>query len=171
MERVHYRRHTPSKLNRDDEESPKYHLHPAEEPTTAPESSMLIEKLAMQGIISGIILAVVLVLNLMDNSMAVGIRTNLNAAISEHITAEQVATEVRRFLGESETSGYAEYEMPVYNPSDSLMTEPIINPNIELSPNHNPRIDEDMLREILGYTDIDDLQSTAPEPMITPPEL
>ena len=154
MERVHYRRQIPSKLNIDD--------GPAVEVTPVKESNEFLEKLVMQGIISGIILAVVLALNLMDNSMAVGIRNSLNAAISEHITAEQVAVEVRRFLGEPEPhhAVYLEYE-----------TEPIYNPNMELNPNHNPRIDEDMLREILGYTEIDDLQSTAPEPMIIPPEL
>jgi len=165
MERVHYRRHTPSKLRQDGEEPKKY-----DSPIVEVEGNGFVEKFVMQGIISGIILAVVLVINLVDNSMTAGIRNSLNTAISEHITAEQVATEVRRFLGEPEPyrAAYLEYDITV--PSYNLTTDPIVNPNIELSPGTNPRIDEDLLREILGYTDSNDLQSTAPESMI-PPEL
>jgi len=169
MERVHYRKYTPSKLKRDDADSTKFHSYPTSE-AAVPEKNSFVEKLVMQGIISGIILAVVLVLNLLDNSVAVGIRNSLNVAIAEHITAEQVAAEVHRILGVPAPSHaeYLDYEIII--PSNNPVTGPIVNPNIELSPEANPRIDEDMLREILGYTDTNDLQPTAPESMI-PPEL
>ena len=166
MERVHYRRHTPSKLGQNDGEPQKY--EPRTSNPVEAEGNEFVEKLIMQGIISGIILAAVLLINLIDSPMTMGIRNSLNEAITEHITAEQVATEVRRFLGDPMPATYVDYDttIPIYTPT----TEPIVNPNIELSPRDNPRIDEDMLREILGYTEIDDLQSTAPESII-PPEL
>jgi len=125
-----------------------------------PETISFREKLIVQGIISGIIFTVVLVLNLTDHPQAANIVTNLNQAISGNITIEQVAIEVRRFLGED----LGDADTPIGYDALEFQSLPIEGQTVA------PRIDEDMLREIFGWTDSDDLQTTAPEP-ITLPEL
>jgi len=125
MERVHYRRYTPSKLpntfqgqdkaNFGDKSryaeqqftEPQYadsrHIashyrerHHSESQGSAAKGGR--EKLIIQGIVSGMIFASVLMVSIMDNPRATGIKSDLNQAISNHVTAEQVATEVTRIL-------------------------------------------------------------------------
>jgi len=136
MEREYYRRYTPSRLY----EKPQ---------APAVKTNDYREKLIVQGIISGIILTVVLFLSVVDNPWTLDMRIQLGQAISGHISAEQVAGQLRVVLGgETETS--------------QLPAEPL-----EAAP--SGRIDEDILRE-LGISEVEELKITAPEPMI-PPEL
>ena len=193
MERVHYRRYTPSRLY----DAPKAQNRPlvpdsisaqsavadtAGWPGSAKpmkESSGFREKLIIQGIISAIILAAVLVLSIVDNPHAMSVRGNLSQAISGHITAEQVAVEVNRFLAEVPLPGdvlrfdgepdsmalpaYIESVSETVNEADTL-PDPTAAP-IEQQAG---RIDEDVLREAFGWTDGDNIQTTAPEPIILP---
>jgi len=200
MDRVHYRRHTPSQLHtsRPAPERSSYQVHNKNQHTqsTAPQSENggFREKLIVQGIISGVIFAVILILGMVDDPQAVSIRANLNQAISDHVTAEQVSTEIHRFLGNGSQRFFGEgpayieapvyIEGPVYPYLDSapILERPYPAEEMELWQSEGlpdaqhegqiatPRIDEDMLREILGWTEGDDLQTTAPEP-IAPPEL
>jgi len=178
MERVHYRRYTPSKLQGQPQPISDQKLLYAQPPIKS-EKIGFREKLIVQGIISGIILAVVLALSMIQDPQAMRIRVDLSRAISEHITAEQVAGEIHRFLGNrsQETQGLilAPYiEEPFYE--EPFTEEPVY---IELAPAFEaetqaerqmttPRIDEDILWEIFGQSEGDDLQTTAPEPMILP---
>lgn len=199
MDRVHYRRHTPSRLHSDFHEPerpkdrsihrPMFQNHENSHFTRQikpdkPDKAGFREKVIVQGIISGIIFTVVLVLNLADHPQASNITNNLNQAISRNITLEQVAVEVRRFLGEDfpflgEPAYIESADTPIgYDAADTLhqpgmqsYLQPYTQPHIQIE-DQTPtsRIDEDMLREIFGWTDSDDLQTTAPEP-ITSPEL
>ena len=178
MERVHYRRYAPSQLHgpqvleHHEIERPKYAAYAAPEAevaTVSADSGAFIEKLIVQGIISGIMFAVVLMLLAVDNPWAINMRGSLQTAISGHITAEQAAAEVRRFMGEgenlagSDVSNYIDDvpEQPAA-PDDTVMPLPVEFPEPVT------RIDEDILNDILGHTEGDDLQTTAPGPMIMP---
>jgi len=142
MERAHYRQYTPSRMN-------GYSEPPPEEP------SGFQEKLIVQGIICGILLAVVLALGFTESTWTLGVKTSLQQAITDNITAEQVAEEVRRVLGsETQLAGVAVHTEEVYEAHETT-----------------GRIDEDVLREIIGFTEDsegDSLQTTAPEPIILP---
>ena len=184
MERVHYRRYTPSRLQGqqrshrilDDNLS---NVRPVKR--SGAEKIGFREKLIVQGIISGIILAVVLVLSMIQGSQVMVIQTNLNKAISEHITAQQVAREVNRFLGNGRQSAFINelilttyVEEPFYNEpflEESAYIEQFSAFEAETPVEGQittPRIDEDILREIFGWSEGDDLQTTAPEPMTLP---
>ena len=177
---MHYRRHSPSKLKESAERSHAPTFTPRPQPKSREvklAKSDFKEKLIVQGIISGIIMAVLLALSFADNQATAGIKTNLNAALSEHISAEQVATEMQRFLGDMPLSvplmpEYTSQEIPSaeINLPDNPIPPPIINhdDNLIEIPISSPRIDEDLLREIFGETDSYYLQPTAPEPMTTP---
>ena len=183
MDRVHYRRYTPSKLQRSlppgaaernayREQNSQYQRPVAAE---GADTDGFREKIIVQGIISGIILAVVLVLNMADNPWASDLRGNLGGAISYHITAEQLAFEVRRVLGDGSALGGQ--NVYIDNP-DSVPMEGLMLPqetaDVQLGApapgEHTPsgRIDEDVLREIIGRAEGDDLQTTAPEPILLP---
>ena len=183
MERVHYRRHSPSRLHSHQRPRPVMdydepsHVKPKQSDTA--ESSGFIEKFIVQGIISGVILAVILVFSMVDDPQVMNIRANLSQALSDHITAEQVAVEVRRLLGNEQ----GDTTIPAY--IDKVQSQdidyPYLDPEVFVPvtetptiatevPTAAPRIDEDMLREMFGYTEGDDLQTTAPEPIV-PPEL
>ena len=185
MERVHYRRYTPSKLHSYRQPQPisdhnlQQHVQPEQPPK--PERIGFREKLIVQCIISGIILAVVLAISMVHNPQIISIRNGLNQAISEHITVEQVAAEVHRLLGNehqvffiNELALEPYIDEPVYEEpfgEEPVYIEPI--PGFEAeAPSEGqittPRIDEDILREIFGYSEGDDLQTTAPEPIILP---
>ena len=182
MERVHYRRHTPSRLHNHKPVLDRGAYHVQHNPTpvqpASHESGGFREKLIVQGIISGLIFAVVLALGMMDNPQAASIRINLNQAISDHITAEQVATEVHRFLGNTPLEMLAgesiSIETPIHAgdivyPYLDTDTAPVFEAETQTEgPITTPRIDEDMLREIFGWPEGDDLQTTAPEPIILP---
>ena len=160
MERAHYRRYTPSKMHTitsiperiaDGSAYQVQQVQPA-----GAETGGVIEKLIVQGIISGIILAAVLILSFTNHPQASDILTNLSQAISGHISAEHVAAEVRRFLGEETPNlmrGPVYTEAPVTDRPQILTT---------------PRIDEEILQEVLGIRDGSDLQTTAPEPIVLP---
>ena len=163
MERVHYRKYTPSKLHTA--------YTPPERPAARPAPpSDFREKLIVQGIISGIIFAVVLLITVVDNPLVSGIRGNLGQAISSHITAEEVAGEISRFLGD--IGDIPLPGAPVYVETAPTIPEAPVVSDLPAAPvmpeTPTGRIDEDMLREMLG--DTDDLQTTAPGPM-TMPEL
>ena len=164
MERVHYRRYAPSRLEPNVVRQAPVHSTQAAE---SGSSCSLAEKFIIQGIISGIILAVVLFLSIVDNPHAMGIRGNLSQAISGHITAEQVAAEINRLL-ELPVEGLPILPAPAYAEEIPQFTEPEALPYAEMPVDAAPRIDEDIFREIFGYTDGDNLQTTAPEPMIIP---
>jgi hypothetical protein len=110
------------------------------------------EKLIMQGIISGIILMAVLILRLTDHPQAAGIRTNLSHALAGNITVDQMAAEAQRVMlaigiGESAPAqAGAQYSEP--------------------TPPASTRIDESVLRDLSEWTD--DLQTTAPDPIVIP---
>ncbi|MCL2421167.1 MAG: hypothetical protein FWD03_04850 [Defluviitaleaceae bacterium] len=192
MERVHYRRHSPSQLRTTPPAAERKSYHVPHSPTPAPSSSAspekasFREKLIVQGIISGIIFAVVLALGVIDNPQAAIIQTNLSQAISDHITAEQVAVEFNRLLGNipshtlagepvyMETPAYTgDPPYPYLDPAPAYEVDaqpewqPDIPPPIQ-STTQEPRIDEDIMREIFGWPYGDDLQPTAPEPIISP---
>ena len=184
MERVHYRRHMPSRLH-----SPKQHLQPVIEYETTvnskpkqsdtQESGGFREKFIVQGIISGIILAVILVFSMVDDPQVVNIRANLSQALSDHITAQQVAVEVNRLLGNPRQGSFIITPAYMDRNQSQDMYYPYLDPEALVPVTETPavltegqmtapRIDEDMLREILGYREGDDLQTTAPEPIILP---
>ena len=201
MDRVHYRRYTPSRLRSSlpepepsggfaDDHFDQQSIGPRE-----PVTKSYLEKLIVQGIISGIILAVVLAVNMTDHPR---IQTSLNQAISSHVTAEQVAAEFNRFLGgwdlpavplgpfgpidyagpeimDIQETGRHEtisHEANQTNQTNRHGTE--IQTEIQTetqTENHSetltPRIDQDVLQEAFGYEG-DNIQITAPEPMILP---
>ena len=189
MERVHYRRYSPSRLHETNQQRPEL---PVSYKNGTGTPSGFREKLIVQGIISAIILAVVLALNIVDNPQAINIRNNLNQAISGHITAEQVADEVNNFLTEGPLTALpfllpAQLEhMEAVPMQEQTLTQDL--PTQEQLTHEYPaqdyptailagdtaddattttRIDEDILRETLGLEG-DDLQTTAPEPIILP---
>jgi len=165
MERVHYRRYAPSKLNSSAPQPERVTEYYSEAYPEAEEKGGFLEKLIVQGIISGVIFAVVLVIGMLDNPQAVGIRNNLSEAISAHTTAEQVAAEVRRFLGEEDLSALAGEAVYIESvPEPALPVIPAI-PDTQITA---PRIDEEMMREVFGESEGDDLQTTAPEPIALP---
>ena len=192
MERVHYRRYTPSKLHNEPHdfeiesdyrhESNNERNHNYQNDKQNGQNSF-VEKLIVQGMISGIILAVVLLFGIIDNAHTANIRRDLSHALSGNITAEQVAGEVNRFLQEqlpiSQTeqqtgsTGYTEAtELPLTDPINLQSTETTdihATDATDISTTEASRIDEDILREIIGdNTENNDLQTTAPEPMILP---
>ena len=174
MERTHYRQHTPSRLYTsrpmaDKSEEHNVRQYPSTRHSeTAASTGGIREKLIVQGIISGVILAVVLAFSLTDNPQTTAILINLNRALSTHITVEQVVDGINRFLEESLPfeweAAYTE-NLSIFEP-ESLPTEytPLEG---QLTV---PRIDENMMRELLGESENDYIQTTAPEP-ITLPEL
>ena len=187
MERVHYRRYTPSRLHSHQRPQPvmEYdepsHTTPKPKQSETSESGGFREKFIVQGIISGVILAVILVFSMVDDPQVANIRANLSLALSDHITAEQVSIEVRRLLGNESQEAFVAEPAYIETVSDQDMYYPYLEtevfaPSTEVTPGlteeqiATPRIDEDMLREVFGWTEGDDLQTTAPEPIV-PPEL
>jgi len=181
MERVHYRRHTPSQLKPYQPQPQNERIRP-EAPAVAtaepaPQESKLKEKLITQALISAVIFAVVLAITIADFPQAEEIRYNLSIALSENTTAEQVAGELRVFLGgaeytseNAETTNYSEYPI---NPDYAGYTETPTGLPIEMPYDPitiAPRIDEEILNEAFGTVEGVNMQPTAPEPMI-PPEL
>ena len=152
MERVHYRRHMPSKLHNRHipERPPARHVVHTENPPE--ERANITEKIIVQGIISAIILSVVLVLSIVDNPRVEGIRENLGHALSANVTTEQVAAEISRFFEIPVDIGPVYVETPAERPAEIMA----------------PRIDEDMLRELFGQDDGESLQPTAPGPIMSP---
>jgi len=185
MERVHYRKHSPSQLK-------SYQAQPQNERISAEisapaepvaQESKVKEKLISQALISAVIFAAVLTITIVDFPQAAEIRNSLSIALSEDINAEQVAGELRAFLGGiteyasepvhtypeyhseyQENVGYPEYAG--YTDSPTGMPIEMLNDPITIA----PRIDEDILNEVFGTTEDVNIQPTAPEPTI-PPEL
>ena len=192
MERVHYRRYTASKLHsslpapeRVGERNAyreRYMVNQhaglakmAKEAEVA-DSGGFREKFIVQGIICGIIFAVVLLINMTENAWALDLRASLSEAITYHVRAEQVASEVRRILGDGSALG----GQNMYTETEQERTRQMLenegqDPQDVLAP-YDPaalpspsgRIDEDVLREIIGGTEGEDIQTTAPEPILMP---
>ena len=145
MDRVHYRKYSPSRLHT------KQERWDSREEAPKVKSSAFVERLIVQGIISGIIFAVVLALSIVDNPRVGDIRASLGYAVSSHISMEQAALEIDRFLGGS---------------TEEYIHSPEVVPVMPQAP--TTRIDEEILLEILGYPEGDSLQTTAPGPIILP---
>ena len=150
MERVHYRRYAPSRLN----SYATAGSHPAYYTPAEPESDgSFKEKLIMQGIISGIILTVVLALNLVNFPQAARIRESLSQALRGTVSMEQIAQEANRIFNFGEDGAIV---------IDGFLPQA----PTEQAPEYTvPRIDEDVLRELAGY---DDLKSQTPAPITLP---
>ena len=99
MDRVHYRRVTPSRLGNDHAHQP--HRAHNSQPHNPPvgEEIGAIENLIMQSTVSGILLVVVLIISLVDIAPAIALRGSLRQVLEGAGSVQELVADVRR-IGE-----------------------------------------------------------------------
>jgi hypothetical protein len=170
MERVHYRRVTPSYGA-----APAERRRPAAPPDTEP--SGFRERIIIQGIVSGVMLAVILALCLLNSQWTAQARAGLEQALDGHTTLEGLANSAREWgqtylpfaFGPPEAADYPAVEPPV---TDSAADIPVLTEPVPGEP-YTPvnRIPENVFSEYIDEEVLAELnasKSTAPETPAAP---